>query len=65
MGFSNINDMQALSNNEIKEAILEIKKEIINLKVQQATKQKIKPHIFKHKKHKLAQLLMLEKKIDS
>lgn len=65
MGFSKISEIQTLSNNEIKEAILEIKKEIINLKVKQATKQKVKPHIFKHKKHKLAQLLMLEKQTDS
>lgn len=63
MSFSKISELEKLSKNKIEEQILEIKKDIINLKIKQATKQQIKSHIFKHKKHTLAQLLMLEKKI--
>nr|YP_009293789.1 ribosomal protein L29 [Rhodymenia pseudopalmata]AOM64471.1 ribosomal protein L29 [Rhodymenia pseudopalmata] len=62
MPFQKINEIKNLSPDEISKKIINIKKEIFNLKFQQATKQKIKPHIFKHKKHELAQILMLETK---
>nr|QCI08274.1 ribosomal protein L29 [Pterothamnion crispum] len=48
-------DLQTIANN-----INELKKEIIFLKVKQATQQNIKPHLFKNKKNELAQMLTLE-----
>nr|QCI09146.1 ribosomal protein L29 [Inkyuleea mariana] len=50
---------------EIQKKILELKIEILQLKIKKATKQNIKPHIFKYKKHELAQMLTLETIIQS
>nr|YP_009510892.1 ribosomal protein L29 [Gracilaria gracilis]AXI96565.1 ribosomal protein L29 [Gracilaria gracilis] len=49
-----------LTHNEIQEKIIKLKKEIFELKLKQATRQNIKPHLFKHKKHQLAQLLTIK-----
>jgi large subunit ribosomal protein L29 len=37
-----------------------VKKQLFNLRLQQATRRLEKPHEFKHAKHKLAQLLTVE-----
>lgn len=60
MVFPKIQNIANLQNDEIILKIIEIKKELFNLKLQQATRQNIKSHLFKHKKHQLAQLLTLE-----
>lgn len=60
MAFSKISEVKRLTLEEIDQKIDNIKKEIFNLKFQQATKQKIKTHLIKHKKHQLSQLLMVE-----
>lgn len=57
MSFSNIKAIRKLNIDEIEKKITEIKIEILKLNIQKAARQKIKPHIFKHKKHELAQLL--------
>nr|YP_010196408.1 ribosomal protein L29 [Gracilaria cearensis]UAD83805.1 ribosomal protein L29 [Gracilaria cearensis] len=49
-----------LTRSEIQKKIIELKKEIFELKIKQATRQNIKPHLFKHKKHQLAQLLTIK-----
>lgn len=41
---------------EIKQNIIEVKKELLNLKIKKHTKQDIKPHLFKNKKRQLAKL---------
>nr|YP_009732086.1 50S ribosomal protein L29 [Gracilaria edulis]QHS70613.1 50S ribosomal protein L29 [Gracilaria edulis]UAD85641.1 ribosomal protein L29 [Gracilaria edulis] len=60
MALPNINEIRNLTKEEIKEKIIEIKKEILELKFKQATKQNIKSHLFKHKKHQLSQLLTIQ-----
>nr|YP_010204106.1 ribosomal protein L29 [Ahnfeltia fastigiata]UAT97687.1 ribosomal protein L29 [Ahnfeltia fastigiata] len=60
MALPTIAEIQNLGYKEIQEKIIELKKEIFNLKLKQATRQSIKPHIFKHKKHMLCQLLTVE-----
>nr|YP_009296349.1 ribosomal protein L29 [Sebdenia flabellata]AOM65284.1 ribosomal protein L29 [Sebdenia flabellata] len=60
MSLLKIKNIQNLSSEEINKKIINLKKEILHLKLKIATKQNIKPHIFKYKKHELAQLLMLE-----
>nr|YP_009511097.1 ribosomal protein L29 [Hydropuntia rangiferina]AXI96770.1 ribosomal protein L29 [Hydropuntia rangiferina]UAD87451.1 ribosomal protein L29 [Hydropuntia rangiferina] len=62
MALPNINNIKNLTKEEIKEKIIEIKKEILELKFKQATKQNIKSHLFKHKKHQLSQLLTIQTK---
>nr|UAD87858.1 ribosomal protein L29 [Gracilaria textorii] len=53
-------DIKHLTNSEIRKKIIELKKEIFELKLKQTTRQTIKPHLFKHKKHQLAQLLTIK-----
>nr|AYR06230.1 ribosomal protein L29 [Renouxia sp.] len=52
--------LRDMSKTEIYNKILEVKKEIFDLKFKQATRQTVKRHLLKHKKHLLAQLLTLE-----
>uniref|UniRef100_A0AAU7YRI7 Large ribosomal subunit protein uL29c n=1 Tax=Gracilaria hainanensis TaxID=2871843 RepID=A0AAU7YRI7_9FLOR len=59
MSLPKFKNIKYLTPNEIQEKIIEIKKEIFELKLKQATRQNIKPHLFKHKKHQLAQLLTI------
>nr|YP_010197022.1 ribosomal protein L29 [Crassiphycus corneus]UAD84826.1 ribosomal protein L29 [Crassiphycus corneus] len=54
-------NIKYLTINEIEEKIIKLKKEIFELKLKQATRQNVKPHLFKHKKHELAQLLTIKK----
>lgn len=49
-----------LSIEEIQDKIIKIKKEIIELNIKKATKQNIKSHTLKEKKHELAQILTIE-----
>nr|YP_009488715.1 50S ribosomal protein L29 [Grateloupia filicina]AWD77435.1 50S ribosomal protein L29 [Grateloupia filicina]BCB15027.1 50S ribosomal protein L29 [Grateloupia asiatica] len=62
MSLPQINHSRDLSSEEIKKRIIQVKKDLFNIRLKRATKQNIKSHIFKHKKHELAQLLMLETK---
>nr|YP_010903517.1 ribosomal protein L29 [Hypnea cryptica]WCH55970.1 ribosomal protein L29 [Hypnea cryptica] len=59
MGFNKIKDLQTLNIEEIDKNIFKLKKEILDLQIKKFTKQSIKNHEFKHKKHKIAQLLTL------
>nr|YP_009019607.1 50S ribosomal protein L29 [Gracilaria salicornia]AHH24575.1 50S ribosomal protein L29 [Gracilaria salicornia]UAD87653.1 ribosomal protein L29 [Gracilaria salicornia] len=59
MSLPKFNNIKDLKQNEIQEKIIELKKEIFELKLKQATKQNIKTHLFKHKKHQIAQLLTI------
>nr|QCI07470.1 ribosomal protein L29 [Leiomenia cribrosa] len=56
MSFSKIKEIENLNYKEIDEKIIEVKKEIFNLKLKKATRQSVKTHLFKQKKHQLAQL---------
>lgn len=60
MAFTKIKNMRTLTSQEIKQKIIELKKELFQLEIKKATRQSFKSHIFKHKKHELAQLLTLE-----
>ena len=69
MAFPKIEDIRLLTNNDLENEILTIKKQLFKLRFCRATKETFKPHEFKHKKHRLAQLLLvkgeLEKKENS
>ena len=60
MTFSNFEELKTLSNENLFEEILNLKKELFDLRLKKATRQSIKPHLFKQSKHKIAQLLTLE-----
>lgn len=61
MSFPNIEEVRSLSDEEIAEQILATKKELFELRFQQATRRLEKPHLFKHKRHRLGQLLTIER----
>nr|YP_010337965.1 ribosomal protein L29 [Timspurckia oligopyrenoides]UNJ17550.1 ribosomal protein L29 [Timspurckia oligopyrenoides] len=60
MKSSNINKMRSLSEQEISEEIIKTKRQLLELRIQKATRQSLKPHLFKEIKHKLAHLLTVE-----
>lgn len=60
MSLSKIEDVRSLSDQEVSEQILAVKRELFELRMQQATRRLEKPHLFKHAKHRLAQLLTVE-----
>lgn len=60
MSASNFQALRELDNNQIQDNIIELKKELFNLRLQKATRQSFKPHNFKYLKRKIAQLMTLE-----
>lgn len=60
MSFQNISSIQHLPKEEIQKKIVHLKKEILELKIRKSTRQTVENHVFKHKKHELAQLLTLK-----
>lgn len=60
MALSSFQSLKDLNDIQIEESIVEAKKELLNLRLQRATRQSFKPHSFKHLKRKIAQLLTLE-----
>ena len=61
MSLPKIDEVTPLSDEEISEQILAIKKELFELRLQRATGEFDKPHLFKHKRHRLGQLLTVER----
>ncbi|XFA74107.1 50S ribosomal protein L29 [Thermosynechococcaceae cyanobacterium Okahandja] len=60
MALTKFKDLQQLSEQEVSDRIVAIKKELFDLRFKKATRQEVKPHQFKHLRHELAQLLTLE-----
>ena len=59
MSFPKFNDIKALSNVEISEAIITTEKELFNLTFKKATRQPFKSHEIKYAKRRIAQLKTL------
>ena len=60
MPLPKIEDARNLSDEELAEQVIAIKKQLFQLRLQKATRQLQKTHEFKHAKHRLAQLLTVE-----
>ncbi|WP_448524851.1 50S ribosomal protein L29 [Parathermosynechococcus lividus] len=60
MALTKMSDLRQLSDQEVGDRIVAIKKELFDLRFKKATRQEVKPHQFKHLRHELAQLLTLE-----
>ncbi len=60
MALPKISEARALSDEALREAILNTKRELFTLRMKVATRQPVKPHEFKHAKHRLAQLMTVE-----
>ena len=61
MALPKISDVRNLSDAELAEAILKQKKYLFELRFKQATRQPVKPHEFRHAKHRLSQLMTVER----
>ena len=61
MSFPKMDEIKTLNESDLENEILNIKKELFKLRLYRGTKQSFKSHQFKHQKHRLAQLLMIQK----
>lgn len=61
MALPKIEDARKLGAEELAAEILAVKRELFQLRLEQATRRLEKPHLFKHAKHRLAQLLTVER----
>ena len=59
MNLPNFNDIKFLSNIEISNTIVELEKQLFDLKFKKATRQALKSHEIKYTKRQLAQLKTL------
>ena len=60
MAFLNFSELKSFDDTKLTGEILEVKKQLFDLRLKKATRQSFKPHLFKHNKRKVAQLLTLE-----
>ena len=60
MSLPKIDEITKLSNSELENEILNVKKELFRLRLKYGTKQSFKSHQVKHSKHRLGQLLMIK-----
>jgi large subunit ribosomal protein L29 len=61
MPLPKVEEVRELSDQELNDRIVATKKELFQLRFQKATRQLEKPHQFKHLRHRLAQLMTLER----
>lgn len=61
MPFPKIEEVRELSDEELTSEIVRVKRDLFDLRVLKATGRMEKPHLFKHNRHRLAQLLTIEK----
>ncbi len=60
MPLPKISEARELSDEQLTQEIISVKKQLFQLRLQKATRQLEKPHQFKHYRHRLAQLLTVE-----
>lgn len=61
MSFPSIDEARSLNDEDLAAEILAVKRELFQLRLEQATRRLESPHLFKHKKHRLSQLLTVER----
>lgn len=61
MPLPKIEEARKLSDPELAEEILATKRKLFELRFQQATRRLESPHEFKHTRHRMAQLLTIER----
>ncbi|QLE55579.1 50S ribosomal protein L29 [Nostoc sp. TCL26-01] len=60
MPLPKISEARELTDEKLVEEIVAVKKQLFQLRLQKATRQLEKPHLFRHARHRLAQLLTVE-----
>ena len=61
MSFPKIEDARSLSDSELSEQIIAIKRQLFELRMKKATRRLEELHQFKHCRHQLAQLMTVER----
>jgi large subunit ribosomal protein L29 len=61
MALPKIDEVRDLSDQELEEQIVATKKQLFELRFQKGTRRLEKPHQFKHFRHRLAQLMTVER----
>jgi len=61
MALPKISEIRDLSDQELSEQIVATKKQLFDLRFQKATRQLEKTHQFRHVRHRLAQLMTVER----
>jgi large subunit ribosomal protein L29 len=61
MPLPKIEDARNLNDEDLQAQILTVKRELFQLRFQKGTRQLEKPHQFKHARHRLAQLMTVER----
>nr|WDA98997.1 ribosomal protein L29 [Sciadococcus taiwanensis] len=61
MSMPKIQEVRNLTNEEIQEEIILVKKQIFELKLKRSTRQAFKPHLFRHAHHRLSQLFTVKR----
>ncbi|MBE9032579.1 50S ribosomal protein L29 [filamentous cyanobacterium LEGE 11480] len=61
MALPQVSEAREKSDEQIAERILEVKKELFQLRFEKGTRRLETPHQFKHLKHELAQLMTVER----
>ena len=61
MSLPSIDDARSLNDEDLSAEVLAVKRELFQLRLEQATRRLESPHLFKHKKHRLSQLLTVER----
>lgn len=61
MPLPKVEEIRELSDQEINDQIIATKKELFQLRFQKATRRLEKPHQFRHLRHRLAQLMTIER----
>ena len=60
MAFAPLSELKSFDKETLNKEIFATKKQLFELRLKKATRQSFKPHLFKHSKRKIAQLLTLE-----
>jgi large subunit ribosomal protein L29 len=63
MIFSKFNEIKNLTIQELNQEIVLLKKELFLLRIKKATLKKIKPHLSKHLKHRISQILFYKSQL--
>jgi large subunit ribosomal protein L29 len=61
MALPKIDEARKLTDQELADQILATKRELFELRMQKATRRLEKPHQFKHARHRIAQLMTVER----
>ena len=61
MSFQSFSEFKDLDDVKLSQEIVDAKKSLFDMRLKKATRQTFKPHLFKHTKRKIAQLMTIER----